>query len=362
MSSQNQAPEVSAQSFSMDWAFAHGGQAGHCLFKSKLEDFRVDEELPFEPEGEGEHSLLFVEKSGENTDWVAGQLADFAGIQRQSVSYAGRKDRQGITRQWFCVTLPGQDDPDWNALPLENVKVLKQARHRKKLRTGALKGNQFVITLREVSADKDQMEALLMKIKASGVPNYYGAQRFGFGGRNINRALAMFAGKARVNRNKRSMYLSSARSWLFNQIISERVKNGSWDQLQLGDVLGFCDSNSLIFDTSDESISERFATGDLSPTAALWGRGELAVSEQILTLEKELAASSPELCDGLEHAGLKQERRITRLIPKNMNWNWQDNETLALSFYLPKGCFATSVLRELIDCREIENSDHTAVE
>ena len=155
----------------MEWAYAYGGQAGHCLFKSKHEDFRVEEELPFEPEGEGEHSLLFVEKSGENTDWVAGRLADYAGIKRQAVSYAGRKDRQGITRQWFCVTLPGQDDPDWSRLPLENVKVLKQARHRKKLRTGALKGNQFVITLREVSASKDKLEALLAKIKESGVPN-----------------------------------------------------------------------------------------------------------------------------------------------------------------------------------------------
>ena len=93
----------------------------------------------------------------------------------------------------------------------------------------------------------------------------------------------------------------------------------------------------------------------------LWGRGELAVSEQVLVLEKELAATAPELCDGLEHAGLKQERRITRLIPRNMSWNWQNDETLELSFYLPKGCFATSVLRELIDCREIENSDHSTV-
>ncbi len=361
MSNQNETSEVKAVEFPLDWAFAHGGQAGHCLFKSQLEDFRVDEVLPFDPEGEGEHSLLLVEKAGENTDWVAGQLSDYAGVKRQSVSYAGRKDRQGITRQWFCVTLPGQNDPDWNQLPLDNVNILQQTRHRKKLRTGALKGNHFVITLREVSADKNRLEFLLTTIKAAGVPNYYGAQRFGFGGRNINRAMAMFAGKFRVNRNKRSMYLSAARSWLFNRMVSERVCNGSWNQLVPGDVLGFYDSNSLIFDTADDRIASRMASGDLSPTAALWGRGELAVSEQILALEKEMAATVPELCDGLEHAGLKQERRITRLIPQNMHWNWQGDDTLELRFYLPKGCFATSVLRELMDCREPEHHDHAAV-
>lgn len=362
MSNQNETPEPQTATFSMDWAFAHGGQVGTCLFKSRHEDFRVDEVLPFEPDGEGEHSLLLVEKRGENTDWVAGQLADYAGVKRQSVSYAGRKDRQGITCQWFCVTLPGKDDPDWHRLPLENVSVLKQSRHRKKLRTGALKGNHFVITLREVAASKDELEQRLANVSRAGVPNYYGAQRFGAGGRNINRALAMFAGKFRANRNKRSMYLSAARSWLFNQIVSERVRNGSWNQLQPGEVLGFCDSNSLIFDTSDATIPARVQSGDLSPTAALWGRGELAVSEQVLSLEQELASTVPELCDGLEHAGLKQERRITRLIPQNMSWQWLSDDTLELSFYLSKGCFATSVLRELIDCREVENNDHTAVQ
>ena len=354
--------EIKASPFSMDWAFAHGGQVGRGLFKACHEDFRVDETLPFEPEGEGEHSLLWVEKRGENTDWVAGQLADYAGVKRQSVSYAGRKDRQGVTRQWFCVTLPGQDDPDWMVLPLDNVKVLKQARHRKKLRTGALKGNHFVITLREIQADKVALESLLNTVSQSGVPNYYGPQRFGLGGRNLNKAMAMFEGRFRVKRNKRSMYLSAARSWLFNQIVSERVRNGSWDQCQSGDVLGFWDSNSLIFDISEDDVRSRVDTGDLSPTAALWGRGELPVSDGVASLEQEMANTVHQLCDGLEHAGLKQERRITRLIPKDMVWHWLDADILELRFYLPKGCFATSVLRELLDCRELDISDPTTIE
>lgn len=345
----------------VNWNYALGGIAGHCLFKSKHEDFFVDEELPFEPDGEGEHLYVQVEKRGENTDWVAGELARHAGIKRQAVSYAGRKDRQGVTRQWFGVTLPGMADPDWKGLESDSLKILKQCRNLRKLRTGALKSNFFRITLREVEADRERLEELLKLVSVKGVPNYYGPQRFGFQGRNLNKALAMFAGKFRANRNKRSVYLSAARSWLFNHIISERVAAGNWDAYIEGDILGFCDSNSLIMEP-DESAFQRMESGDVSPTAALWGRGRLQVSGQAQEIEERLAAEIPVLCDGLEKAGLRQERRITRLIPQDMNWQWLDGQTLELEFRLPKGCFATSVLRELLDCREIREDDTTTIQ
>ena len=346
--------------WNLQWKRAHGGPVGHCLFKSEAEDFFVDEELPFEPDGEGgEHLYVHIEKQGENTDWVAGELARLAGIKRQAVSYAGRKDRHGVTRQWFCVTLPGMADPDWSALP-PAIKVLKQARHLKKLRTGTLKSNFFRVTLKEVEADKEQLESLLKAVSEKGVPNYYGAQRFGFGGRNINKALAMFQGKFRANRNKRSVYISAARSWLFNQILSERVNEKSWDQCIAGDVIGFYDSGSLILEP-EENIQQRIDTGDVSPTAALWGRGRLTVSAQTQALEETIAKEVPELCDGLENVGLSQERRVTRLLPREMSWQWSDDQTLVLEFRLPKGCFATSILRELIDCREVRPVESPAV-
>ena len=346
--------------WNFQWQSAHGGPVGHCLFKSELDDFFVDEELPFEPEGEGgEHLYVHIEKRGENTDWVAGELARYAGIKRQAVSYAGRKDRQGVTRQWFCVTLPGMADPDWTGLP-PSVKVLKQVRHLKKLRTGTLKSNFFRITLRDVEADRGQVESLLKTISEKGVPNYYGAQRFGFGGRNLHKALAMFQGKFRANRNKRSVYISAARSWLFNQILSERVSQQTWDQYVTGDVIGFYDSNSLILEPEDD-IQQRIDTGDVSPTAALWGRGRLAVSDKTQTLEEQIVKEAPELCDGLENVGLNQERRVTRLLPREMDWEWQDDKTLIIKFRLPKGCFATSVLMELLDCREVRPVDSPAV-
>ncbi|MGB0360401.1 MAG: tRNA pseudouridine(13) synthase TruD, partial [Endozoicomonas sp.] len=244
--------------YSTDWHYAFDGPLGDCLFKSYHKDFEVDEFLSFEPEGEGEHLFLLIEKVGENTDWVAGLLARHAGVNRQSVSFAGRKDRHGITRQWFCITLPGMPDPDWTDFETDTIRILQQARHLKKLKTGALKGNGFRITLREVNADCLMVDERLNQVVQCGVPNYFGEQRFGHQGQNIEKWEAMLNGQFRVNRNKRSMYLSAARSWLFNRVLSEKVERKVWDQYLKGDVLGFPDSGSLIFDTADDDINAPF--------------------------------------------------------------------------------------------------------
>ncbi|MFK0571627.1 tRNA pseudouridine(13) synthase TruD [Endozoicomonas sp.] len=341
--------------YSLDWHYALGGPLGRCLFKSCHDDFLVDELLPFEPEGEGEHLFLLIEKKGENTDWVAGLLARYAGVTRQSVSYAGRKDRHGVTRQWFCVSLPGKADPSWAGLESDSIRIIRQSRHRKKLKTGALKANDFCITLRNIDAEPARVEARLEQISREGVPNYFGEQRFGHQGRNVEKAVAMLAGKFRVQRNKRSVYLSAARSWLFNRVLSEKVGQGSWNQYTPGDVLGFPDSNSLIFDTPDAELMARLDRGELSPTSPLWGRGLPKVSDQTLLFEQSITTGFVQLCDGLEKAGLQQERKVNRLIPEQMSWSWgnsPEGSLLVLRFRLPKGRFATSVLRELLSCNE----------
>ena len=343
--------------YSTNWQYAFDGPLGRCFFKSHPEDFIVDELLPFEPEGEGEHLYLLLEKKGENTDWVAGLLAQHAGVKRQSVSYAGRKDRHGVTRQWFCISLPGMADPQWSGLESDSIRILRAVRHRKKLKTGTLKANDFCITLRAVQGDVARVDARLEQIAQAGVPNYFGEQRFGHQGRNIVKAADMLAGKFRVQRNKRSVYLSAARSWLFNRVLSEKVGQGLWSQAIAGDALGFQGSNSLIFAEPDAALLARLENGELSPTSPLWGRGAAKVTAQMLHLEQSVVDRYGELCAGLERAGLQQERRINRLIPERLSWFWQDDpqgKILELRFRLPKGCFATSVLRELLVCETKE--------
>lgn len=163
--------------------YLHGKPQGSGLLKASPEDFVVVEDLGFEPDGEGEHILVRILKNGCNTRFVADALAKFLKIHAREVSFAGQKDKHAVTEQWLCARLPGKDMPDLSAFQLEGCKVLEYARHKRKLRLGALKGNAFTLVLREVS-HRDEVESRLQAINAGGVPNYFGAQRFGIGGSN----------------------------------------------------------------------------------------------------------------------------------------------------------------------------------
>lgn len=144
----------------------------------------VVEDLGFAPDGEGEHVLVRILKNGCNTRFVADALAKFLKIHAREVSFAGQKDKHAVTEQWLCARVPGKEMPDLSKFQLEGCQVLEYARHKRKLRLGALKGNQFTLVLREIS-DRDDVETRLQAIAEHGVPNYFGAQRFGIGGSNL---------------------------------------------------------------------------------------------------------------------------------------------------------------------------------
>ncbi|HTC29048.1 tRNA pseudouridine(13) synthase TruD [Dyella sp.] len=312
------------------------------------EDFRVDEILGYDADGEGEHALLWVEKRGANTDWVAKELARFAGVPPLNVGYAGLKDRHAVTRQAFTVQLPGKADPDWSAFPHEDVKVLAATRHKRKLKRGALRGNRFVLVLRDVSGDKARAEEVLHAIATRGVPNYFGEQRFGREGGNIAQARAMFAGR-RVDRDKRSILLSAARSHIFNSVLAARVERDVWDKPLEGEIWSLAGSRSWFGpETFDETLAARLAQGDIHPSGPLWGDGEPPTTAEAGDLERNVAATNGNLVEGLAKARMEQERRPLRLRPKDTRWRWLEEETLELAFELPAGAYATVVARELI--------------
>src|SRR5690348_15986051 len=208
---------------------AYGTPPLGARLRSSPEDFVVEEILGYDADGAGEHALLWVEKRGANTDWVARELAKFAGVSQVAVGYAGMKDRHAVTRQTFSVQLAGKPDPDWSVFPHAEVKVLAATRHSRKLKRGALRGNRFVLVLRDAQGDREAAERVLAQIAARGVPNYYGEQRFGREGGNVEQARAMFAGR-RVERDKRSFLLSAARSHIFNNVLAARVERDAWDK------------------------------------------------------------------------------------------------------------------------------------
>jgi tRNA pseudouridine13 synthase len=314
------------------------------------EDFQVSEIPLLEPEGDGEHIWVLVRKRLQNTADVAGLLARCAGVPQRDVSYAGLKDRQAVTEQWFSVHLPGRTLPDWSAIGSPDVSVLQQARHGRKLRRGALRGNRFRIKVRDLVTDPVQLQYRLETIAAEGVPNYFGEQRFGRNGSNLRIAERLFSNpRMRLSRHQRGLALSAARSLLFNAVLSRRVSEGSWNRALPGDAMQLQGSHSYFIATLvDAELQQRVAAHDVHPTGPLHGRGAAAVEAGVLALETAVLAGYPGWRAGLEAAGLKQERRALRLIPEDLGWTQPEANVLCMEFSLPAGAYATSVLRELL--------------
>lgn len=370
--------QVAGQKLQFDFGgfdqFAHAYEplGINACFKSSVEDFMVQEKLPFDLSGEGEHTWLHIRKSGCNTDWVARKLADLAGVRLRCVGYAGLKDRHGLTSQWFSVHLPGKDDPDWSLLESyssdseagltnspEQLEILEIKRHSRKLRRGALKENRFYIRLRSLKhinrlADKllQAIDKRCQLIAGSGVPNYFGEQRFGRGMGNLASAIELFSHReVRIPRHKKSIYLSAARSWIFNRILSQRVTEGLWNQRIAGDVF-MLDGKTACFQDDDSSVlNERLDKGEIHPTAVLWGTGDSMTMGAAAELESDIINACPVFRDGLQEFKVQQMRRALRVIPGEMVWSYKD-AIFSLEFTLPAGSYATMVLRELFELEE----------
>lgn len=324
----------------------YGEPLSRAVLRTTPDDFQVFERLPFEPDGEGEHLFLYIRKTGENTDWVARQLARFCQINPRDVGYAGKKDRHAVTEQWFSVRLPIGQTLDWSSFGGDTIEVLRAIRHSRKLRLGALAGNRFVIRLRDLT-DIDAFKERLAQVR-QGVPNYFGEQRFGIEGGNLAKGQALIAGTLRERqRHKKGLYISALRSWLFNQIISGRIEQDLWNSIMPGDVLMLNGSQSC-FNAGDEpELAQRLAQGDVHLTGPMWGRGELMTRDRARCFEQETLQPWQTLCNGLEDLGLNQERRALRLMPLNLIAKAEADDFWRLEFELPAGAFATSVLREL---------------
>lgn len=352
------------------------------LYKAKPEDFVVNERLEVDFTGEGEHLWLHIKKSGINTAYLAKLLSEWADIPLRDVGYSGLKDRQALTTQWFSLRLPKKQKPDSDFAPVdikehETVKIIAEHWHNKKLNRGTHNANQFVITLRDIEFAKDQtlgdkssVEQHLQTISETGVPNYFGPQRFGFGGNNIREALNLFARPLKSTssakkKNKRksavreqnSMELSAARSLIFNQILAARVQDGSWNTGLNGEVFNLNGSGSIFAsEHMDETLQARVASGDIHPTAVMWGTGNDKVAGDAAELENTVVqqdALLAALATGLEQREVKAQRRALRLPVEDLSWRWADKQdgeqTLVLSFTLTTGSFATSVLASVVE-------------
>jgi len=325
---------------------AFGSPLGTGLLRAQPDDFVVEEDLGFAPAETGQHVLLKVRKRDANTQWVARELARVCGCRPMDVGFAGLKDRRAVAVQWFTVPKSAQLLEAWTTVQTPEFEVLEAHAHTRKLPRGALAGNGFVIRVRDVNVTDQQLAERVGLIFRRGVPNYFGPQRFG---RQASNLAQISAGLRALRMPQRGFVLSAARSLIFNAALAERVRDGSWDRLEAGDVANL-DGRGSVFsvDAVDATLADRCLHLDIHPSGPMWGRGSPATKGRVLELESRVGGQFPEPAALVQDAGMDQERRGLRLAVRNLEWT-REPDAIVLRFRLTRGSFATTVLRELFD-------------
>lgn len=331
------------------------------VYRLQPEDFQVTEVLGFEPEGQGEHVFVWIEKTNSSTAQVAQELARLVGIHPKLVAFSGLKDRYAVTQQWFSLHLPGQPDPDLAKLrsaPAANSnsahwQALKLLRHPRKLKRGTHQANHFQLRLHLPEANASTaawLEQRWHMLVQQGVPNYFGPQRFGIGASNTQQGLNWLLAEHPVkppSRSSKSLYLSAVRSALFNAWLAQSLHEQTWQQPAPGSCYNLAGTRSFFGSTADENLSHRLATGDVHPAGPLAGRGEFSSQTTALQAEEQFRRKHQAVWQALANQGLRLEYLSARVIPAAAQLTWQQ-PWLHLSFSLPRGSFATSILRELV--------------
>jgi len=317
--------------------------------RSRPEDFRVEEIPLYPPLGHGDHTFVSIEKRSRTTEDVAQTLARFAGVRARDVGYAGRKDREAVTTQWFSV--PALDPQRACELAGPGLRVHAAVRHPHKLRTGQLRGNRFRIVVREVAPDAGaraigRFEALVR----DGMPNRFGAQRFGRDGDNALRAQAILRGEVGPGDRRAARFLISAlQAAVFNAVLDAREL--PLPAIESGDVAMRHDSGGSFVVEDVERESARAAAGEVSATGPIVGPRLLAPQGRPGERERrvfERFGVSPESLRPPRGVRLRGARRSLRVFPFDADAAVLP-DAITLSFSLPPGSYATVLLDEVLE-------------
>ncbi|TYO97519.1 tRNA pseudouridine13 synthase [Geothermobacter ehrlichii] len=380
------------------------------VIRQEPEDFRVEEIPLYPPCGEGDHLYLRLEKIGLGTLEVVRLLAATFGLRERDIGYAGLKDTRAVTIQTF--SLPGIAPDQTGRLAHPGLRLLEAVRHGNKLRLGHLAGNRFSIRLRNTVPDAQQIAAdVLAVLQDLGVPNFFGPQRYGVLGNNgrvgaallrreYRQAIAEIIGDpqqidhaawrqaatafhagdlqaclrhlpARMRDERRMiealadgrgekqalfslprrrlrLYLSALQAELFDRLLAMRLS--SIERLWPGDIAWKHDNGACFRVEDPQREQPRADRFEISPTGPLFGRkillasGQAGLLEQSLLDKFSLQPADFRLGDGLTMDG---ERRPLR-VPLDQVDITKEGDGLRLGFVLPRGSFATSVLREVM--------------
>lgn len=318
--------------------------------KSSPEHFQVDEILPYEPCGEGEHVFVTLRRAGWNTADVAAFLALTFKINAMDVGWGGRKDRQALTTQTFSLLLPISlsDERITGELSETPFDILKVTRHRNKIKTGHVAGNRFRILVTGAHADAlERSMPIVERLERHGVPNYYGPQRFGHNMTNLDRAAALLASAKSIRGRKNSFLVSALQGALFNQWLTDRIQRGDFGRLMDGDVAKKTDTGGLFVVDDPVEANERFDRGAIVHTGPIFGH-------KMMSAEGLAGQYETELLDRFELSSVTfkklraQGTRRTSLLRTIDLTVTAEREGMWFTFNLPSGAYATTVLREFM--------------
>ncbi len=338
------------------------------VFKQNKDDFVVTEIPLYEFSGEGEHLILKIRKKDLSTWDAIGIIANFLGCKTRDIGYAGLKDKNAMTVQ--SISLHKNYEEKLDSFEHPNIKILEKTYHNNKIKVGHLKGNKFFIRLKRVNLiDCKKIESALEQISTLGMPNYFGFQRFGVEGNNFEKGKAIIEGKLKEKkRDLKQMYINAYQSYLFNSWLSKRIEISKLieafepkdiaSRLNLsvltvkrikkqkhpfkiitGDLLSHYPYGKIFTIDDLETESEKFFNKDRVPTGLLAGKRVKTSIDLAYEIEKEFN----------QETGENGARRFAWVFPENIQSNYKEEKNwMELSFYLPKGSYATELISEII--------------
>jgi tRNA pseudouridine13 synthase len=327
------------------------------------EDFQVEERPLYLPCGEGEHLYVKIRKRLLSTPDLVLRLSSFLGVKAQAIGVAGLKDARAVTTQMVSLLGVAPERLDQLKLDEQLLSVEVLGRHRNRLRPGHHAGNHFRLVIRDVATHARETVPLATDmLMRRGVPNYFGPQRQGRSGQNYQIGAELLvdpARRSRLSRSKRMWYLNAYQSHFFNDILARRLDR--LDHILIGDWAMKMENGAcfLVEDaTKEQPRADRF---EISPTGILFGSRVSWASGEPGEIERAVVAESGMTPEGLIEAakacGFRGERRSLRIPLDELEWVLEGT-VLTLSFSLPPGAYATSVLRELMktDSQAAENT------
>jgi tRNA pseudouridine13 synthase len=345
--------------------------------KDSPEDFVVEEIPAYSPSGTGEHVFVrFIKRDRTTLDAVRA-IARGLGCDPRAAGFAGMKDKRAVTTQTASLQAPRGTNPGELAerarrLAVDGITVVDATPHSHKMKAGHLAGNRFAINIRGVPGDRvTDVVTAFERIARAGVPNAFGAQRFGARGDNAQHALAWLRGEASAPREPRIQRLlwSSLQSAVFNAVLDARVSDGTWVTALEGDLLKLRTSGGLFVCSDVQTDGPRVTVGEVSPTGPIigarmrWPEGRPA--------ELERLASAQILGEGFDLARTRSlgegSRRALRLWVEDLRWETVKVDPAApagkhaacvrVYFVLPKGSYATTVLGTALALEEVRSAD-----